>query len=160
NGSTSLQAPPSEITVTVQNVPPQYTDKVVARLVLSAVRMRDGTSSSDIIGVTQATSAGGTSQQRAVLLKVKASALDELTVAGEKIDCAAMLGLKCEINLTLHPRYVDAGPVGAPRLVASARQGAEALDPFYKRLNLKDVDLPKITQGAPPGYSIVHLPDD
>jgi hypothetical protein len=152
----------SEITVTVQNVPPKYDDKIVFRLVLSAVRMRDGTSSSDIVSIANLPPASATAQQRAVVLTVKGSAVEGLTVAGKKGDCATYA--RCDINMALHQRYVDSKAGASPRFFATVRPatgpGAETLEYFYKRLKLINVELPRLTEGALPGYSIVYLPDD
>jgi hypothetical protein len=151
--------PPSEVTVTVQNIPPEYNDRMVSRLVLSAVRLRGGTSLTDIAGIKVSSPPAGAAQQKTAVLTVKGSITDAIeTVAGERVECQTT----CTVTMPLRPRYVDSSKAGKDsQLIAGVRPGGERLDSFYGRLKVNNVDLPKLTNsGLPPGYSIVHLPDD
>jgi hypothetical protein len=139
-----------EIALTIDNVPSQYDEKVVLRLVLSALR---GGMPTDVVGIRQEPATAG--RTRAVVLTVNSTAVD-LAVAGQRVDCQAS---SCMLNVALRPWYVDsrAGDREEPRFIAGTRLRGERVDAFLGRLGVKDVYLPRITQS---GYALVYLPND
>jgi hypothetical protein len=122
------------IIVTIDNVPDEYDEKVVFRLVLSALR---GPRSSDITGIDPDASYGSsvTGQQRVAVLKVKSGAIGALTVGGQHPDCQS---LPCRVSLSLRPWYVDAYVAAGNRdnlqFVAGLPLGGERPSAFYVRL--------------------------
>jgi hypothetical protein len=146
-----------EITVTVHDVPPEYSDRVVFRLVLSAVRMRDGASLSDIIGIRGAPPEPGANRVRVVVLALKDTAAVD-TIGAEHGGCGQG---SCDFHLSLHPRYVDSRAGREPHFFAGMRpNGADSLPLFYRRLNIENnVEIPRLP-GRPPDISLAYLPDD
>jgi hypothetical protein len=158
NTGAPAQTPAPEIIVTVHDVPPEYTDKVLFRLVLSAVRMRSGASLAEITGIRSVSVPPdpGTNRQKVVVLTMKDGAAVD-TVGAEHGIC----GQNCDINLSLHPRYVDSKAGSDPHFFAVMRRNdPDSLDLFYKRLNVHyGVEIPKLPSRQP-GVSLVYLPDD
>jgi hypothetical protein len=154
------------IVITIDNVPPEYNDKAVFRLVLSSLR---GPSSSDITRIDPDASYGSsaTGHQRVAMLTVRSEAIGVLTIAGKYSDCQS---LPCRVNLSLRPWYVDyeasyatAGNRDNLQFVAGlSLRGGEPSDAFYARLGVNNVELPKISYSnmPPRGYTIVYLFED
>jgi hypothetical protein len=139
-----------EVVVTIDNVPSQYDEKTVLRLVLSALR---GGALTDIVGIRHEPATAG--RARAVVLTVNSTAAD-LTVADQRVDCQAS---SCMLNVALRPWYVDsrAGDRDEPRFIAGLRLRGEGVDAFLGRLGVKDAYLPRITRS---GHTLVYLPND
>jgi hypothetical protein len=140
-----------EIALTIDNVPPQYDEKVVLRLVLSALR---GGMLTDVVAIRQELATAG--RTRVVVLTVNSTAVD-LAVAGQRVDCQAS---SCMLKVALRPWYVDsrAGDRDEPRFIAGTRlRGGERVDAFFGRFAANDVSVPKIMQS---GHTLVYLPND
>jgi len=142
--------PKREIVLTIDNVPSQYDEKAVLRLVLSALR---GGTLTDVVGIRHEPATAG--RTRVVVLTVNSTAVD-LTVADQRVDCQAS---SCMLNVALRPWYVDsrAGDRDEPRFTAGTRLRGERLDAFLGRMGVKDTFLPRISQS---GHTLVYLPND
>ena len=156
----------TEIKLTIENVPMEYDDKAVSRVVLSTVRAREANvfgNTADIVNVrTDRVRPTTTSTIRNTTLTVRNQAIDRLTVAGQPVDCQPSAA-NCSIRASMKPVYLNTTDAlgRLPRAVAGTSLRGEKLDPFYDKFGINDVVLPNVMRsGTPPLHSMVYLLED